>query len=207
MLIKAVFCFLVVLVGCAQVPKPSTYPYTLQQYMQAAHHWDVLATQIVGKLIAGLQSGSIPSTEWVYVEDHGYRSPFNQAFRSFLITELRKQNLAVSSNPNNLLKIDWDVQLVVHNAYRRNPHSLGLLGDLALGLDVWQGTYGGPLPHSEVIINTTITDEGLVWLRDSAVFYINDEDQQHYVDGLKPATPQKTYAVVGCPPEDLCRDR
>jgi hypothetical protein len=204
---KAVYGLLIFLIGCAQVPKPSMYPYTLQQHMQAAHHWDALASQIVGQLMAGLRSGSVPSREWVYVEDHEYRSPFDQAFRSFLITELRKQNFPVSFNPNNPLKIGWDVQLVVHHGPRRNPRSFGLLDGLFLNLDVRQGSHGGPLPHSEVIITTTISDEGLVWLRDSTVFYINDEDQQHYVDGSRPAAPQKTYAVVGCPAEELCRDR
>jgi hypothetical protein len=204
---KPALCFLVFLIGCAQVPKPSTYPYSLQQHMQAAHHWDVLATRVVSELAASLKGGSAPSTEWVYVEDYEGRSPFNQAFRSFLITELRKQNIPVSFNPNNPLKIDWDVQLVVHKADRQNPRSIGLLGELVLGLNIWQGTHDGPLPHSEVIVTTTITDDGLIWLRDSTVFYINDADQQHYVYWLRPDAPQKTYALVGCRPEELCRGR
>jgi hypothetical protein len=180
------------------------YPYSLQQHMQAAYHWDVLAAQVVGQLAASLKGGTAPSTEWVYVENYDEKSPFNQAFRSFLITELRKQNISVSPNPNNRLKINWDVQLVVHRADRQNPHSIGLLGGRALGLNVLQGTHDDPLPHSEIIVTTTITDDGLIWLRDSTVFYINDADQQQYVYWVRPDAPQKTYALVGCPPEDLC---
>jgi len=43
---------LVLLTACAQVPKPSTYPFSFQQHMQAAHHWKVLARQVVGELVA-----------------------------------------------------------------------------------------------------------------------------------------------------------
>ena len=56
MQMKAVYCFLVFLVGCAQVPRPSTYPYTFQQKMQAADHWKVLANQVAEQVVAVLKS-------------------------------------------------------------------------------------------------------------------------------------------------------
>src|SRR5262247_3981053 len=117
---KALYCCIIFLIGCAQVPKPSMYPYTLQQHMQAAYHWNVLANRVVEELAAGLKSGSGTSTEWVYIESYASEPPFNQGYRSFLITELRKRNLQISMNPNNPIKIGWDIQLVVHNAYREN---------------------------------------------------------------------------------------
>jgi hypothetical protein len=205
MRLKAVYCFLVLLVGCAQVPKPSMYPYTLQQHMQAAHHWQVLASQVAGELAASLKGEPGLAIDAVYIQrDESedceavrgpYRTPFDQAFRGFLKTALSKQGIPISSNPDNPLRICWDVQLVVHNADRINPLSLGVLGELALSLDVWQGTEDGPLPHSEVVISTTITDNRRpIWLHNSYIFYINDQDWQHYF------TPeplvQKTYAVV-----------
>jgi hypothetical protein len=109
----------------------------------------------------------------------------------------------------------------MHNADRTNPpFPLGgtLLGGLAYGvaeawdklsleaagavtafgvlplLDLWRGTYTGPLPHSEVIITTAITKDGELVPRsyDSHTFYINDRDWHHYSLPLV----QKTYAVV-----------
>jgi hypothetical protein len=38
--------YVVLLGACAQVPRPSAYPYTLQQKMQAAYHWRVLAKKV-----------------------------------------------------------------------------------------------------------------------------------------------------------------
>jgi hypothetical protein len=78
----------VVLLGaCAQVPRPSTYPYSLQQQMQAAEHWQALAV----KMVESLPSRSEP----VYLppEDD---SLFGQALRSLLKTELTKQGIEVS---------------------------------------------------------------------------------------------------------------
>jgi hypothetical protein len=202
MRLKAMYCVLVLLAGCAQVPRPSTYPYSFQKQMQAADHWHVLARKVVENLMARLRPGDISSTEAIYVQCGGFAqcvsddrppfkiTPFNQAFHSFLITELTKQGfIAVfaphdPNDPNIRLKLDWDVQLVVHHADRTTPSlpfGNTLLGGVGFGLgeawhllspeaagavtafgvmpliDVFQGIRTGPLPHSEVIITTRIT--------------------------------------------------
>jgi hypothetical protein len=228
---KAVYCMLVLLVGCSQVPKPSTYPYSFQRKMQAAHHWNVLADKVAGGVAANLRGGSESSAKAVYVQSDD-RSPFGRAFRTFLITELTKQGISVSMTPETPLQIDWAVQLVSHNADRINPPLplaftalagvatgvgiaweelntyaasgltagvLGLLTDFLLGTDY------GPLPHSEVIITTMITETGdkrRILARDTTPFYINDEDRWHYSSrpdnprtGM-PVVVQKVYTVV-----------
>jgi hypothetical protein len=199
--------FVVLLAACAQVPKPATYPYSFQQKMQAAHHWNVLAHEIAGGVTASLRGGSVSSVEAVYVQSDD-RSPFGRAFRTFLITELTKQGIAVSGNPNTLLQIDWAVQLVAHGANRINPPlplAFTALAGLGTGLGIaWNeldavaagGLTAGvvgllldfligtdsfePLPHSEVIITTMITKAGTMLARNSTPFYINDQDRQHY---------------------------
>jgi hypothetical protein len=265
MRLKAVYCLLVFLVGCAQVPRPSTYPYSFQQQMQAAHHWHVLASQVVEELTARVRAGYVYSTEAVYIQNHDISpsgqvfsglSPFGQAFRGFLISELTKQGIPVSrwrepsqepcAPANNRadsrvrgylhdrLKICWDVQLVVHQADRIKPSlplehmllaglGLGLaeawdqLGSEAAGavtafsvgplLDVWHGVRTGPLPHSEAIITTRITQTEILLSHNSIaerermlshqsnVFYLNDRDQAHYQVAGDPLV-QKSYAVV-----------
>jgi hypothetical protein len=234
---KALYCFLVLFAGCAQVPRPSTYPYTFQQQMQAAHHWHVLASQVVEEMTRlAFEPG--PSMEPVYIRSND-RSPFGRAFRSFLITELTKQGIPISLSPepcdhpteipvspypNDRRKICWDVQIVVHYADRIKPpfplqntllaglgfglaeawnnlshEAAGAVTAFSLGplLDVTHGLRTGPLPHSEAIITTEITeitDRGPIWSHNANVFYINDRDRQHYVGG-QPFV-QKSYAVV-----------
>jgi hypothetical protein len=220
--------FVVLLTACAQVPKPSTYPYSFQQKMQAAHHWDVLAKEVAAGVTASLRGGTVSSGDAVYVQSDD-RSPFGRAFRTFLITELTKQGIPVSVNPDTPLQIDWAVQLVAHGANRINPPlplAFTALAGLTYGVSIaWDkldaieaggvtaGVVGplldflvgtdsfAPLPHSEVIITTMITRTGAILARNTAPFYINDEDRQHYwsrpdLPGTAAPLAQKTFAVV-----------
>ncbi len=243
MQMKAVYCFLVFLVGCAQVPRPSTYPYTFQQQMQAAHHWRVLANQVAEQAAAAIKASPDASIKPVYVRSDDL-SPFGQAYRSFLITELIQHGIVVSPyhkpctvrdifaplSDSNHFEICWNVQVLVHYADRIKPPfplqntllaglgfglaeawnnlnsgAAGAVTAFSLGplLDASQGLRTGPLPHSEAIITTAIMDGGFIMDQKSDIFYINDMDRQHYWS--RPDAPQKTYAVVGCPPKDSCR--
>ena len=94
---KAVYWFLVFLVGCAQVPRPSTYPYTFQPQMQAAHHWHVLAGQVVEELVR-VKGEAGYSIEPVYLRSND-TSVFGRAFRSFLTAELANKGIPVSLDP------------------------------------------------------------------------------------------------------------
>jgi hypothetical protein len=230
MRMKAVYCFVIFLVGCAQVPRPSTYPYTFQQQMQAAHHWEVLARKVVKELASRKGVSAFP-IEPVYIRSDD-QSDFGQAFRGFLITELTKQRISVAQFPetceipvsayqNDRVKICWDVQLVWHQADRIKPPfplQYTLLSGMAYGLAVaWNelstaaagavtafsvgplldyglGLRTGPLPHSEAIITTAITDRGEMLSHESNIFYINDRDWQHYRG--REALVQKSYGVV-----------
>jgi hypothetical protein len=113
----------------------------------------------------------------------------------------------------------------MHNAGRTNPpFPLGgtLLGGLAYGvaeawdklsleaagavtafgvlplLDIWRGIDAGPLPHSELIITTMVTKPEAILSRNSNIFYINDEDRQHYrsTPAIEAPLVQKSYGVV-----------
>jgi hypothetical protein len=230
MRMKAVYCLLVFLVGCAQVPRQATYPYTFQQQMQAAHHWEVLARKVVEE-VASLRGAPGSLIEPVYIRSND-RSAFGQAFRGFLITELTKQRIfvspfpetceiAVSPSQHDRVKICWDVQLVWHQADRNKPplpFQYTLLTALGFGLaEAWNelstgaagavtafslgplldfglGLRTGPLPHSEAIITTAITDRGAMLSHKSNIFYINDGDWQHYREAE--ALVQKSYGVV-----------
>jgi len=194
--------------------------------MQAAHHWQVLASQVAAELATSLTAGYVSATEAVYIQSDD-RSPFGKAFRSFLITELTKQGVAVSLTQNNpsQIKIDWAVQLVMHQADRKKPPVLlgnTLLAGLAYGvaqawdklsleaagavtvfgvmplIDIMQGLDTGPLPHSEIIITTMISTPQVILSRNSNIFYINDQDQQHYRSTAAIEAPlvQKAYGVV-----------
>jgi hypothetical protein len=215
MRMKAVYGFLVFLVGCTQVPRPSTYPYSFQQKMQAADHWQVLASQVAEEVVAVLKSEPSFLMEPVYVRSDDRtnsinapcydRTPFKdttfaQAFHSLLITELTNQGISIVDDRDNRFQICWTIQPVVHNANRSKPYPSLAEAILAippsLFVNLWQGIEAGPLPHSEIIITTTITDRGATRSRNAHIFYINDMDWPHYWSMSRPDAQQKTYVVV-----------
>jgi hypothetical protein len=222
---KAVYCFLFFLVGCAQVPRPSTYPYTFQQKMQAADHWRVLANQVAEEVGTALKNEHSFLIDPVYVQNDDStnsinapcydRTPFKnttfaQAFHSFLITELTNQGIPISEDPNSRFHVCWTIQPIVHNAHRTKPYPSIAEAVLSIPpsvfVNIWGGIEAGSLPHSEIIITTTITDRGAIRSRNADIFYINDMDWSHYWSRSRPDAPQRTYALVGCQPRDLCRD-
>jgi hypothetical protein len=204
--LKALYGLLVLLAGCTSVPKPSPYPYSSQQQMQAAHHWQVLASEVAERVATRLQGGSPASAGYVYVPSD--TSPFGTAFPNLLVTELRKRHISASSEKdyaNSPLRLKWDVQRVLHRANRSHPSlPLGwLTGGVAVlvaspFVDVSPGLGTGPLSHSEIIITTQLIDRNsgveLELLRDNDLYYINDQDWRHYP--LGPSLPPKSYTVV-----------
>jgi len=247
----AVLC--VLFVGCAQVPKPSPYPYSSQLHMQAAHHWNVLASEVaesvaeslarqdlIGPTFAGpgpartiprgqdtqaprgreLQAqrgpetqvqaprGPAVSAESIYVHSED-RYPFDRAFRSFLMTELMKRGIPVSSNQNTALRISWTVQAVEHSASRSKPTfpfgwATGPLAFLAVSpvVDPTPAMETGPLPPNEIIITTRAVNtvrDAILWHR-SDVYYVHARDLKAYVHvpppPARPAAIHKSYLVV-----------
>jgi hypothetical protein len=203
-LLKAVYCLLVLLAGCTSVPKPSPYTYSSQQQMQAAHHWQVLASEVAEQVATRFQGGSLASAGYVSVPSD--TSSFGMAFPNLLVTELGKRNIPASlekDNPNSPLRLKWDVQRVVHQANRSHPSlPLGwLTGSVAVlvaspFVDVSPVLGSGPLSHSEIIITTQLIDRNSreELLRDNDLYYINDQDSGHYP--LGPSLPPKSYTVV-----------
>lgn len=180
----------VVLSGaCAQVPRPSTYPDSFQQQMQAAEHWKTLAVQMVDRLPSGTDLVYLPS------EDD---SLFGRTLRSLLMTELTQRGIPVTEFESQGLTLAWDVQSVPHGGWRYKPH-LPFPGFLLepLVFLVSPGVTTGPLPYHEVIITTKILDQERVLWRYADIFYVNDGDWWHYArpEVIKP-TPACDHARV-----------
>ncbi len=76
--------------------------------------------------------------------------------------------------------------LVLRDAYEYGsvgPQSLAL-GFAVIGGGVWYDVTGGmfnKMPHSEVIITTSIKDYNAYVMRKTDIYYINDQDYWHYM--------------------------
>lgn len=107
------------LTGCSSIPKPTTYKFTTQQHMQAAHHWEGLAQKVVNDTEQVFKSSPFPPDP-IYVENSD-KSTFGKAFHTYLVNELIKRGFRVSNSEQNALKIDWGAQIVIHQAHRNKP--------------------------------------------------------------------------------------
>lgn len=207
--------------GCAQQPKPSSFPIETQTKVQAARHWQILA-QDSCKQILGLVSQENGPTRTFRIDDSD-TSDFGKAYRSFLITELTKEGFAVSASEG--LQVQWGVQIVEHGTNRSDSLYPGTFTSIAaLGYGVYKALQQGgvvaslgagagadvayqivemdsvSLPKNEIILTVNLTNElGDMIYRDSSIYYINDMDVNQYQNSpdrtARPEMKSKTFYV------------
>lgn len=211
------------LVGCAsQVPVPQTYPLTYQQKMQAAHHWDVLATDVASRLGGALSSVKGGETVVLHVQPPNELYVFGRAFYNLLTTELIQKGFGVTLDPAEAdLEVLYDVQLVTHKdrgfirprpgvfttlttgvlvlrelAESSVPEAAVLAG--AAAIDIGSGYITGPTPDSEVIITTSVMNGNRFVTRISDLYYVSDNNATQYIACCsEPAPVTRTIGVVG----------
>ncbi len=199
--------FVLLFSGCSSIPMYSSYAWTEQQKMQAAHHWDVLASDVANQINNQLiRSDYIEKA--VYVKTtcgsdatpctQGQTTLFNEGFRDLLITRLVSFGVPTSTSKHmSDIQLDYKVQVVYHRTPR---HTLqpGLLTALSAGvavlrympvelqimagaglLDFMVGV-GPPSGHYEVIISTSMVTDEKYLFRTSDIYYVNDPDFWHY---------------------------
>ena len=200
------FCAVLFLIaGCAQVPIQATFPYAsgepvqreasyfYQQQLQSATHWQLIAKLTTERLSSDpdlldflkSQSGGSPPRISIQSSD---KSPFGQAFRGYLITELKNAHFLLSETPDGPINLRWSTQLVNRNKERVRqflgvPASIVLLvGTILFGNGWHTGDY--MIPHTEVVLTTRVTigeDSVVNTIKSySDIFYINDGDGNNY---------------------------
>ncbi len=229
----SVLLILLLTAGCyTQTPKPVSYEYSTQRKMQAAHHWDLLADDVVSQIKCILTKAGYMNQP-IYVKPacgaslglcapHN-ESPFDEGFYDLLVSRLVNQGIQVSVEEKGALVVTNKVQVVYHTENRRTrpapPGFISAAAAVVAGLG-WvirdAREYGGwqeeglawglagvagagmydymsgrftTLPHSEVIVTTSIKDYNRYLMRKTDIYYINDLDYWHY------KTPPATQTV------------
>jgi hypothetical protein len=202
------------LAGCSinqsQVPLATTYEYSTQQKMQAAHHWDVLAEDIAMRLKSQLSNLNNPIS--VIPSNN---SPFQSAFEDLLITQLVNQGLDIRESDTSRLKLKFDTQVVSHSdrGYirpQKGAHTTlamiatgvwaavniadnsaaaadALIAGSVIGTGVALDATAGnivSISNKEVIINVSLMDGDRYLMRKSGIYYINEPDDGHYASPL-----------------------
>lgn len=189
----------------AQVPVPTAYPLNTQQKMQSIHHWEVLAEDVARKIAEVLDHRVVERQFPVHVAPSG-ATPFAKSFHSLLITKLVEKHVAVTSNIENAMTLDFDIDIVRHgHGLTRTAKGLyralapdvyvqrealvpadgqpGLVNEAMLRsseVNVDAGVYTFEVPRSEILITSSLLYHDTFLMRDSSIYYINDASWWHY---------------------------
>lgn len=214
-------CFLLlpiaaILTGCVSyVPVAQNFERSYQKVARTAHHWDVVAEDVVRQTMESIAKREELQGRSVYVAPTR-STAFNTAFREFMITRLVADGASVSvcksedttgfSADRPDLEVHYDSQVIVHG-FRPPSYVPGLLTALAGGVavvrnvpDIGANTalVGGaalvdlahaylPRPtRTEIIVTTTIIDSNRFVARSSDVYYVPDGDAQLFIQAVAP---------------------
>jgi uncharacterized lipoprotein YajG len=213
------------LTACAnttsQVPLADSYPYSTQQKMQAAHHWDVLAEDVAVRLNGHFQQASLLNRPINVVPSNS--SAFQAGFEDLLISQLVNKGFDIRDNNAEALKLKFDTQVVSHSDRGYIRPKNGTYTTLAmLATGVWAavgiadnsttvkdaliatGVIGSgvamdatagninSISNKEVIINVSLMEGDKFLMRKSGIYYINEPDDSHY----KAPLATKSISVV-----------
>lgn len=191
------------LVGCASkspIPLAENFELTVQPKVRSAGHWDLVSRDVVAQTLGTLEKAGIAPGPQMYVAMPANPSPFDQAFRDFLITKLVQSGAQVQQTPGQTLDVTYHAQLVRHNSAR--PHFIpgqftmlaagvmaayGLRHEyldtqlvaalgLAAGADYARSIYAGGPTNIEMILTTTVTRGGQYVARKTDVYYVENAD-------------------------------
>jgi len=200
----------------SQTPIATTYPYSEQQRMQAAHHWNVLAqheaTRILQRERVRFRDLYITPTH-----DHGLHGysggEFERGFRTLLTSELVTRGASVMTEPTDATaEVRIGVETVTHRdrGFIRPP--VGAFTALTTGIAVatipynqWSEPALGLIPggiladitsgswthtgNEEIIITTQIVDGERILYSSSNIYYINAGDRRQYAPHRVPQAP------------------
>lgn len=200
----AVALSVVFVYGCASpVPVADNFPLSYQKVARTAHHWDVVADDVVAQTADTLRGRGAFSERSLYVMQPARSTMFDAAFRDFLLNRMvdRGMTVNVCSAPSEV-QVRYSTRVVQHSAnmpkYRPgfltaltsgvwvghllSESSLSADAAYAIGIpfavaaDVIAGHEAEPT-RTEIIVTTTITEANHFVMRRSDVYYVPDGDR------------------------------
>lgn len=203
------------LVACATPQNPATYypdaplpenfEPSYQKKLNAAAHWDTIASDLSSQLQAALNKNGIRDKP-VYLNLYSDKTPFSRAFHDFLTTHLVKRGVLVSKDKINSTIYNYKIQPVKYASstvtslssnYKWTMLATGLIvirniaDSLHLNEDVITAGVAADAfstessSRLELIITTSILSRDIYIYRTTDVYYANGEDMHLYDQQLK----------------------
>lgn len=220
--IAAVSGLAVAVVGCTHAPIPvaENFEYTVQKKVRSAGHWEIIARDVMAQTTGTLEQAGIGTGVDMYVAEPENASPFDKAFRQFLVTELVEGGKSVRLSPEAAVKVEYKTLVIRHDSERphfvpgiysmltaglyvayglRHEHiDTKLLGGMALAgiADYTRSVYTGGPTHTELILTTTVTSGDRYLSSKTDVYYIEEDDGSLFAKA-PPSPPTRLMEVVG----------
>ncbi|CAK0766590.1 conserved hypothetical protein [Gammaproteobacteria bacterium] len=123
--------------GWLDVPRADNHPESSQPKAFAAHHWDVLANDVVAQMRSALDR-SMLSGYPISLTPSRENTAFAVAFRNFLISHMVQAGMNVSLKSTNI-NVQVDVQVIHHQSQVSNRANYYPFTALTGGLFVARG--------------------------------------------------------------------
>lgn len=188
----------VLLAGCVSPgPVATNFPISEQKKVRHAHHWDVVADDVVTQTLQTLAKSNYIGNQALHVRPAQENTAFNKAFRNFLITNMVNRGLPVSSSSQNAIEVQYETQVVrhvsdridykpgivtmlagglyaIHDLADSEPVAAGVALTAAIDL---AGSFrnGGP-SKTELIVTTSISSGSRFVMRKTDVYYFDEAD-------------------------------
>ncbi|QIL82974.1 hypothetical protein G7047_25825 [Diaphorobacter sp. HDW4A] len=154
----------VALTGCGTPPVPLTknFAESSQYKVRAAGHWDAMSRDVAARTRDNLARSGFNADAPLYVALPPNASAFDNGFRDLLITRLIDAGAKVQAVPSQQLEVTYNAQVVKTaghanvGGYSDEPHSSS--------------------SNTEVILTTTVTNNGMFVSRESDVYYLANVD-------------------------------
>lgn len=213
-------------VGCAPFPHTETplatnFPTSTQRKLQAAHHWDVIASDMAQAIADALAKGNVCSAPagacpTIHVEPIAPYTVFGQAFHNQLVSHLVSKGLNVVTAGPGEITVRIDTQAIKFSPERKQYLGVMRFTQIAVGLwalydipspvDVLAGAMmadvydwnlaefaKGPTPQVELLVTVSATRGNQFVARRTHAYYIADTDASLYT----PPPLLHTIHVVG----------
>lgn len=167
------------LVGCAsQIPLPTIYESSYQPKMLAAHHWDLLAGDVAGRLQTAL--ADVGGAGKILFVDHPSKSTvFGASFHDLLETQLMQHGFGVTRSPESAdLVVEYNAQYA---------------GDADINVDT--GYTEVDAIDDDIIINVSVLNGTRYVTRISEIFYVDQANHGEYF-AARPPAPTRLIEVV-----------
>lgn len=195
--------------GCAS-------PVAVARNFPLGDRWEVIAADLARE--TALSEGTRLDGRPLYVQTGQEGVALHQGFRNLMITHLVNMGLPVSDAPFGALKIDYETQIVRHDSpmpasqpgtlevlpggilVARSPASgsespriePGAAGGAVTDADLATSHFSSPT-HIELVVTTSIVDNGRFVMRKSAVYFVEELDMTLFRHPM----PTKTLEVTG----------